>query len=412
MTWQTHDGVRLCQNLAFTNGVECVWADLNLRIQAAGWVLVDSDDSLGNPVTGDGAGVGGLNNIDAWVLVRDPGGRREELYIHRLGGYSWRMQYSSSVGFPVAAHPAAPGVAADEVSLCRGFGANWAPGNAAQRVDQWMFPNPFPANVICHCAAQDVPDGDVYAHWMFIKDTAGILETMLYCDCVDEASTPSTDQDKALFYYTDDTPLYNLLCVKTKGTDQFYGYMNKGMGGEEWSSFSIRFYTHLWAAVEPSGVAFVSPNPHDVVPTYTCVPTFIFRDNTIGLLSPGDKGMLHYARWNPNRAVHLYGDLLTVANKPTYVVCSDLLLPGWYSDIVVPVGGGSIRAGRVTPAPRDKTWRNVVFDTVLGGGSWQRWLNIGDYPDSDGSLAYAAETGGNPVNWLADSYAYEQMTNP
>jgi len=54
-------------------------------------------------------------------------------------------------------------------------------------------------------------------------------------------------------------------------------------------------------------------------------------------------------------------------------------------------------------------WRNVAYDTVLGGGSWQRWINIGNYPDTLG-LRYNAETGGNPVNWTVGSYACEGVS--
>lgn len=51
-------------------------------------------------------------------------------------------------------------------------------------------------------------------------------------------------------------------------------------------------------------------------------------------------------------------------------------------------------------------WRNCAYDTVLGGGSWQRWINIGLLPDTAGAR-YNAETGGNPANWTAGSYSCE-----
>lgn len=54
-------------------------------------------------------------------------------------------------------------------------------------------------------------------------------------------------------------------------------------------------------------------------------------------------------------------------------------------------------------------WRNCVYDTVLGGGKWSRWVNIGNIPDTSGAR-YNAETGGNTVNWLAGSYACEGFT--
>lgn len=50
------------------------------------------------------------------------------------------------------------------------------------------------------------------------------------------------------------------------------------------------------------------------------------------------------------------------------------------------------------------TYRNRVYDTVLGGGSWQFWTT--SFEDSTGT-EYNAQTGGNTGDWKAASYAFD-----
>lgn len=346
MTKQFNDGTRDCQNLGpFSSGAEAIWSLAKLVVNH-GWVLVDSDDGSGtliDMVTYQGKTSGGLDRTNAWLELEDPGSRRQFLFIRTATGhYSWHPLYSASGAYPVAVHPNPPAAAADEVNLYLATGRANPPGDSLQRptAGYSLFPNPMNHRV--HCCMDDAvaSDTDVYSFWMFLVGVGtGVETTTMVCTArVGEGGLAIPGSaDSAVFYCHYNPPIVNYLSASGGFT---INGMFGGFYGGEFDAFTVRRRVVSNGELEPAaGVGANAENARQPL-----LPMEIFRSAAYGAV-PGDAGVLEPAdiHWVPNRAIFVYGayfDDEAYAGFPgpdhLYVVDQDVVLTGWFSNVVDP----------------------------------------------------------------------------
>lgn len=157
---------------ASTSSTTPVFALKQLLKNSASWTVRSSSDgttynAAGDQITLAGSGAGGLNNTNAWFVVRDPGGVRE-FCIQRIGAsYSYRIKYSPSAHFS-GGTPGATRVpsATDEQVLCGG-GTDAAPTGTS------IFETGSGVNYRYHAVAYTTAIGGVYGFWLYCTVTPG-----------------------------------------------------------------------------------------------------------------------------------------------------------------------------------------------------------------------------------------------
>lgn len=107
-----------------TTGGMAFWELIQMWVAAGATVMADSDgttyDADGGQVTGGGTGTNGLNNTNAWVRIRYPGGR-ECTFQRGSTSTQWRIKYSAQAYF-IGGSPSASQTptAADQAIRCGG----------------------------------------------------------------------------------------------------------------------------------------------------------------------------------------------------------------------------------------------------------------------------------------------------
>lgn len=96
-------------------GAAVIWNAIATMV-AAGWFVVASDDSAGNPIA-DAASMNGGTN--AWVVVEDPEVGRQFLFIRGANNYTWTIRYSRAGAFS-GGSTGTPPTAADQQNLLNG----------------------------------------------------------------------------------------------------------------------------------------------------------------------------------------------------------------------------------------------------------------------------------------------------
>lgn len=148
-----------------------VFFKLKTQKKAAGWTVSCSSDGLtynaaGDQITTNLTGAGGFHNTNAWIVLREPGGRREWCYQHTTG-LLWRIKYSALSRFIIGS----PGItrvpqAADEQVIC-GSGSDAAPVGA-------NFHNSSQHRV--HIVCQSTPISGCYPFLFWVTLSPGTTE--------------------------------------------------------------------------------------------------------------------------------------------------------------------------------------------------------------------------------------------
>jgi hypothetical protein len=175
-------------------GAEAIYR-LGAVLITAGWAKVaDSDgttySSSGVQVTGYGTGANGLNNARAWVVYREPGGRREWLFQRAATTLEsqWRIMYSASARFVGGSPSGTQTPSATDEQLVLGAGTHASPTFAA------LFA--VGGGYRYHAIAQSTPVGGCYGFWGFSTISAtGVNESAIAQDPLWDASYPAEDTD-------------------------------------------------------------------------------------------------------------------------------------------------------------------------------------------------------------------------
>lgn len=294
---------------------------------AAGWTKVaDSDgttySSSGVQVTSGAAGTNGLGNANAWVVVRDPAGRREFCFQRTTTNLLWRIKFSEaarfSVGSPSATRVPQGGVMAggsgvtDEIVLF-GSGTDAAPTGAT------LFDADGTAHRV-HCLAQSTADagGVYYFHLFTTLQSNGQSYTFVICAGLEgcHASDQSPVGVKAVYDNAMSLQRFTSNTVKP-----WYGWTRYGMASNVIASELTPCFTYIYSNIG-SQVQLVPPadgtralenqNPYD---SKYYVYANMLLTNAHGATGSNKhiKGRVRDLAWSAQRASRFYPDTINLA---------------------------------------------------------------------------------------------------
>lgn len=275
------------------------------------WTVTRSGDGTtggsGDYITHSGSGAGGLNNNDAWFVLRDPDGNREILFQRSSSGSAyWKLLYSKGCMF-TGGTGSSRATATDEKS--------WLKLRAAGPSS--IFTG---SSFYCHvCCEGDTPDGDVYPFWMICRQSgSGLVASSFVLDSVIDALSPAADDDKAVLMGTNENLRHDGGTYFAYPTySQLSSFMRYGKSGEEWGELLMPYYFD--GVNKYPGV--LGTNPEDG--KYPILPSFLWRmSGTTGI-----KGQANLIRYKPHALIN-YGDVL-YDGTDYYLVVDDILLRGW-----------------------------------------------------------------------------------
>lgn len=311
---------RVNRNLGpHTTGPQSIFALLQWLTSTHGgtkfWTVTRSGDGTtggaGNYITHSGSGAGGLDNSNAWFVLRDPDGNREILFQRTSSGHTyWNLFYSKGCLF-TGGTGSSRATATDEKS--------WMQNRQAGPIALFTGSSWY-----CHiCCEGDTAEGNAYPFWMICRQTgggAGAAAAAVLMDCVVDALSPSGDADKVILMGTSSalghvTGAY-LSYPSYSHLNSYMRYGHSG-SGEEWGEMLMPFLTD-GANKYPGSVG---TNPEDS--KYPILPQFVWRmSGTAGL-----KGQTHLLRYKPHTAMAI-GDV-AYDGTDYYLVADDVLLRGW-----------------------------------------------------------------------------------
>ena len=131
-------------NLTPATGAVAIFDLMTFLAATLGWVVLEASDGStyeadvptnGNPITGGGAGAGGMANANAWFRIREPGGAGQREWTFQrdaTNNTDWRVKMSALDGFTGGTPGATqtPSNATDE-QILHGSGTDAAPVHAA-----------------------------------------------------------------------------------------------------------------------------------------------------------------------------------------------------------------------------------------------------------------------------------------
>lgn len=140
-------------------------------LKAAGWTVPRSSDGLtynagGDQITVATSGAGGMENNNAWYVVREPGDRREWCVQRGTTNRSWRIKYSADDKFTGGSPGVSQTPSATDEQIIVGSGTDASPVFATtyHAVDSAYR---------IHIIANSTPIGGVYPFVMFGTVTPG-----------------------------------------------------------------------------------------------------------------------------------------------------------------------------------------------------------------------------------------------
>lgn len=281
------------------------------------WTVTMSGDGLsaysgtGDVITHSGTGANGLNNANAWFVLKDPDSNREIIFHRATNHYTWNFFYLRGASFSGGA-AATPATHANKKS--------WMNARAAGPIlcfptsGSWYF----------HiCCEGDTPEGNVYPFWAIGRVSgSGLPAAAFIMDCVVDALSPAGDDDKALmlggaYALKLDSGAY--LNYSSSGA-YLSGFMRWGEVNEEWSWYTLAVYQDQNGYVYPGTVP---THPEDgKLPIF---PGFYWRR---GATTNGVKGQSHMIRYKPSLSMGDWGDTM-YDGTDYYLVVDHVLLRGW-----------------------------------------------------------------------------------
>lgn len=197
---------------AANGGAAVIWNAINLLVNVAGtWTIDGSDDASGGPVNSEAS----LNNLNAWIVIRDPIVGREILFVRGANDYTFTIRY-------------------DRAGAFAGGGTGTPPTSASAQLlyNSAIFPatpGTYVAHAVCDTVAQTALF-DVFPFWF----GAGVLGApawsggMCFLPC-DVGSDPS-DADPVVMLASNSTNF--------TGVSNWWKWNRYGLSGALWANYS------------------------------------------------------------------------------------------------------------------------------------------------------------------------------
>ncbi len=316
---------------------------LKTLLLSAGWIVTSSGDGLaaysavGDIITSDGAGVGGMGNANAWIRLQQPAGGaapysgvRELVYQNgALLGTSIRAKYSYSDGFVGGAPSAIQTPSATDEVFYLGGGTDAAPT---------FFAFGFAAGRRFNAMADDASP---FGFYMFsFPAGGGPSGGIIAMDPIESGTFPygtagRQDIDPNIFLLSSDAGLTSAVFTQRVLPDGQGGrcFMRKGyaMAGNIFGGICIPTITGngTTPAFPATGAGDgVGPNPYNGdVNTHPCSYENINQGSTFC----GTKGVSSFVEWvGSDKAT---GDTLNLALATSQIIVDQVALP-WPTGVV------------------------------------------------------------------------------
>jgi hypothetical protein len=320
------------------------WYNWIQVLLAAGWTHVASGTGTagtfsttpGNAnlqITHAGTGAGGLDRNNAWVVLEDPGGRRQFLLQRGTSNTSWRFYYSALDGFVGTGFGAisatVPPSATDQQQMI-GSAGGYAGTHTTSGT--WAY----------HCVAYDAPEGDVYPWFVFATEVlSGKIGSLVYCDAMRVGTYDALDADPCVVY---PAPGAGGASITTSFAVQ-RPYGGASVGGGAWyrmnlSSEAFVAVNAMIGSISSSGVFLwgnnnssggiqanqggCAPDPFDL--SEPMVEMYWARGTASMAGSQGVKGASKYLRW-AGCAYRAHDAILDGDTADAYLYCGAFLVP-------------------------------------------------------------------------------------
>lgn len=196
-------------------------------------------DNTNIQITNEGTGAGGIDRNNAWIVLEDPGGRRQFMLHRGTSTTQWRMYYSAldkftGTGFG-AVSATVPPSATDQQQMI-GTGGSFTGASFATA-----------GTYVHHCVAYDAPEGGSNVYPWFLFATAnytGAGGSFVFCDALKAGSYDALDADPCV-----------VGPVQGAGGSAMFGIAGNGIGSQFYSGSSP--YIGGWYRMDLSSEAFV-----------------------------------------------------------------------------------------------------------------------------------------------------------
>ncbi len=317
--------LRVNRNLGpFTTGPQSIFALKQWLTTSHGgtkfWSVVASGDGLaaysstGDVITHSGSGANGLDNNNAWFVLRDPDDNREILFHRGAPNYLWYLWYLRGEHFDTTSAGAAIPATHGNKKSWMGARATPGPFSLFPSSGSWYF----------HiCCEGDTPEGNVYPFWAVARVSgSGAAASALILDCVLDALSPATDSDKAVLLSNSGVLQHDsgAFLGYANSSACLSGYMRFGEANVEWSWYTLAFYGDNSSNYYPGTVP---THPEDG--KFPILPGFYWRR---GATTNGVKGQSKLITYKPSTTLAAFGD--TMYDGTDYHLMVDhVLLRGW-----------------------------------------------------------------------------------
>ncbi len=299
-------------NVLAADGAGSIIFNIQQTLVAAGWTVQKSSDGTtykstpGSQITASGAGAGGANNNNAWILLQDPGGRRQFVIQRGTATTQIRAAYSALAKFTGGTPNATTlPTATDQAFVIGTSGA---------------FSTTLPAAGLyyTHCIAQSTPVGNVYGFWMLNTATGTGATTssgLLCCEPLATGSFPAADVDPVVIFARNSGNFFASYWWKYGFGDQTF--VNMGSG-----TYAGAFFIATTGLNGIGGSStFAGDNPYDGLANN--IPVFFGRPAS--LTQPGWKGWSTYVLTKLSN--HAYPDTADLATDAFVYLDISLALP-------------------------------------------------------------------------------------
>ncbi len=238
---------RVSASITVTNGSDLMYQVKQFFKTSGGWTVPRSSDGItmslvADVITHAGAGAGGLANLKAWFVLRDPSGRREYCFQRTASNNTdWRITFSELSRFIIGSPSATVVPSAADTATLHGAGTDGVPVNTTfLRTDGsyklQVCVDPTPIGI-----------GDVYLAWFGTSDnvTPSDCGTMFMAEALKEYDEGDTSPIIHFVRYTATAGfmfVYTAFGSASVQNSMFTGWFKYGLGGSSYVALNANGY--------------------------------------------------------------------------------------------------------------------------------------------------------------------------
>jgi hypothetical protein len=322
MAWlSTVSGFGSTLNLSLANGTEATFLLRRLLLETGAWTSVKDSDgttysATGSQLTHHGSGAGGLNNNNAWFVLRDATGR-QLLFQRGSLHYSWKVYYSKAAGFVEGSPAATATPTATDVRY------------VSNTSDAYISLFPSSGSLRCNAFAQTTPHNTCYSFNLICRVVGtGAVAGSIFMHALDEALSYGADGDPCVLLADAGTLAATTgAALGSETTAKVRGWQRYGEVDGDFGPMCLHYLSNDTPKTRTGSPYLTNPVPLD--------PTPVGR---YGGTAPGRKGRLKYLAYVCDSTVNSWGDLIEDASGGVWLAVDNIALAGWPDTSTVPLG--------------------------------------------------------------------------